>query len=188
MSVNGRRRTYGSAGGRLLDGCAGPPRRAIHPRDALRRSTLPVPGARGPASPANARAPYADAEPLSPFSPGPNVAERDVSDKPAYIRALGSRDRRSEQRWNAQAVALKAVDDLVVRTVRALHDRGNLRNTLLVFMSDNGLAVGEHRWSYKLTPRNRSGSPWLSATTPSRGARPPTLWRSTSISCRRSPR
>ena len=156
MSVNGRVRDYGSAA-------------ADYSTDVLARlaerfirgvpSDDPLFLFLAPAAPHHPHTPaprYAEAEPLIPFSPGPNVAERDVSDKPAYIRALGSQDRRSEQKWNAKAVALKAVDDLVVRTVRALRDRGTLRNTLLVFMSDNGLAVGEHRWSYKLTPYEES--------------------------------
>lgn len=156
MAVNGQRREYGS-------------KSADYSTDVLarlaERSIRETPSADplflflAPSAPHHPQTPaprYAGTEPKVPFEPGPNVPERDVSDKPAHIRALGPQDRRSEQKWNAKAVALKAVDDLVVRTVRALRDRGTLHNTVLVFTSDNGLAVGEHRWSYKLTPYEES--------------------------------
>jgi len=45
---------------------------------------------------------------------------------------------------------LMAVDDAVRRIVDALADTGRLHNTLLVFMSDNGLSMGEHRLRYKM--------------------------------------
>ena len=156
MSVNGRRREYGSAAADYsTDVLAGIAERFIRETPSGDPLFLFL----APSAPHHPQTPaprYAGTEPLKSFIPGPNVPELDVSDKPAYIRALGPQDRKSEEKWNAKAVALKAVDDLVVRTVRALHDRGNLRNTLLVFMSDNGLAVGEHRWSYKLTPYEES--------------------------------
>ena len=156
MSVDGELREFGSAAADYsTDVLAGIAERFIRGTPSGDPLFLFL----APSAPHHPQTPaprYAWTEPIIPFSPGPNVPERDVSDKPAYIRALGSQDRHSEQEWNAKAVALKAVDDLVVRTVRALRDRGNLRNTLLVFMSDNGLAVGEHRWSYKLTPYEES--------------------------------
>jgi N-acetylglucosamine-6-sulfatase len=40
--------------------------------------------------------------------------------------------------------ALMGVDDAVRRIVRILERTGRMSNTLLIFMSDNGLLVGEH--------------------------------------------
>ena len=156
LSVDGERREYGSrVADYSTDVLAGMAERFIHETPSGDPLFLFL----APSAPHHPQTPaprYVLDDPLTSFSPGPNVPERDVSDKPLYIRALGSQDRHPEQRWNAKAVALKAVDDLVVRTVRALRDRGHLRNTLIVFMSDNGLAIGEHRWNYKLTPYEES--------------------------------
>lgn len=44
----------------------------------------------------------------------------------------------------AQTRALLAVDDAVADLVRTLRETGRLRNTLFVFMSDNGYLWGEH--------------------------------------------
>jgi arylsulfatase A-like enzyme len=41
--------------------------------------------------------------------------------------------------------SLESVDEAVARTVQALRDAGRLDNTLIVFTSDNGLMLGEHR-------------------------------------------
>lgn len=99
----------------------------------------------------------AAAKPRTTFRPGPNIREPDVSDKPAYIRALPrGHVEGSLERWTQQVLTLRAVDDLVVRTVDALSARGRLDDTLIIFMSDNGTAVGEHRWQYKLTPYEES--------------------------------
>lgn len=96
----------------------------------------------------------------SDWQPGPNLPEDDVSDKPAYIRALGEgrsgRVLNGQQQWAEQVASLQAVDDMVVKVVRALQETGRLDDTLIVFTSDNGLAVGEHRWQYKLTPYEES--------------------------------
>jgi N-acetylglucosamine-6-sulfatase len=80
--------------------------------------------------------------------------EADVSDKPGWIRTrprLGSSGVQAAQTsWTLQHRTLLAVDDAVRRIVRALADTGRLHNTLLVFTSDNGLSLGEHRLHYKM--------------------------------------
>ena len=52
--------------------------------------------------------------------------------------------------------ALRAVDDIVLQVAQALRDTDRLEETLIVFTSDNGIAFGEHRWKYKLTPYEES--------------------------------
>ncbi len=99
-------------------------------------------------------------DPASGWQPGPNLPETDVSDKPAYVRALGGDASRQvldgRQRWAEQVTSLQAVDDMVVRVVHALRQTGRLDDTLIVFTSDNGIAIGEHGWTYKLTPYEES--------------------------------
>jgi N-acetylglucosamine-6-sulfatase len=87
----------------------------------------------------------------------PSFDEADVSDKPAYIQ---SRDlmsaRGAEHHLELEDEALQAVDRTVAAISKELRSSGRLNNTLLLFMSDNGLAFGEHRWPYKLVPYEES--------------------------------
>lgn len=96
----------------------------------------------------------------SAWEPGLNLPETDVSDKPAYIRALGpfgpERVLEARRAWAEQVAALRSVDTMVTRVVRALRETGRLDDTMIVFTSDNGIAVGEHGWTYKLTPYEES--------------------------------
>jgi arylsulfatase A-like enzyme len=79
----------------------------------------------------------------------PSFDEADVSDKPPAIR-----NRPRLKSWQVAALAsthrqrlasLVAVDEGVARIVGALRARDQLRNTLLIFTSDNGFMLGEHR-------------------------------------------
>jgi arylsulfatase A-like enzyme len=58
------------------------------------------------------------------------------------------------RRFHARIEALQAVDDLVERVVHTLSTTGELENTLIVFTSDNGFLLGQHRaigktWVYE---------------------------------------
>jgi N-acetylglucosamine-6-sulfatase len=101
--------------------------------------------------------------PHSPFTPAP----RDVNDFPGLgvprtpafnaqnlhppgwlgqrppLNASQIADLDSKFRERAQAV--QAVDDLIGRIEHTLRDRGVARNTYLVFSSDNGFHMGDHR-------------------------------------------
>lgn len=46
--------------------------------------------------------------------------------------------------------SLKSVDDGVERIVQALEDAGELENTIILFTSDNGYLLGEHRYQGKV--------------------------------------
>src|SRR5262245_32613668 len=89
---------------------------------------------------------------IEPWRP-PSYDERDVSDKPRWIRIRPPIDRAATDLFRQhQLESLLAVDDLVQGVVDALRDAGRLSNTLLVFTSDNAVAWGEHRLSAKDTP------------------------------------
>ena len=94
------------------------------------------------------------------WQPGPNLPETDVSDKPAYIQALKAvgpeRVLEAHEAWAEQVAALRSVDAMVTGVVRALRETGRLDEALIVFTSDNGIAIGEHGWTYKLTPYEES--------------------------------
>lgn len=96
-----------------------------------------------------------------PVSPRPSVGEADVSDKPAWVRALpglGAAERaglRDQHRRSFEA--LIAVDEAVRAILETLEARGDLDNTLIVYVSDNGFAFGEHRWVKKTCPYEECG-------------------------------
>lgn len=114
-------------------------------------------------------APHTPAEParrhldafddLEQFRP-PNYNETDVSDKPRHIRRLPLWTKDDRQRVDQfrrdQHGTLLAVDDAIGSIVGALAETGRLRNTMLVFTSDNGFLWGEHRLDGKLAPYEES--------------------------------
>jgi arylsulfatase A-like enzyme len=80
----------------------------------------------------------------------PSFNEADVSDKPSNVRdraaPLTEADVAQLQLdYEGRAGSLLAVDDHVGRLVATLRRTGQLRNTLIVFLSDNGWLQGEHR-------------------------------------------
>jgi len=89
---------------------------------------------------------------LSSYKPAmpPNVAEADVSDKPAWVRKLPST---AGTGWagykRKQMEMLMSLDDAVGAMLSALSDTGQLDNTIILFVSDNGLSGGSHRWTTK---------------------------------------
>lgn len=106
-----------------------------------------------PHNPATPEPRYATAfSDLEPWRP-PSYNEADVSDKPAWLRALKPLDATKQARKDAfridQYRTLLSVDDAVGELLRALEDSGRLQNTLIVFLSDNGMLYGEHRWGTK---------------------------------------
>ena len=79
----------------------------------------------------------------------PSFNERNMYDKPQVVA-----DRRRlspelaagvEENWRQENEALMAVDEGVAQIVEALRRNGQLDNTLIVFLSDNGFMHGEHR-------------------------------------------
>ncbi len=83
--------------------------------------------------------------------------EQDVSDKPEIIRAqepLDKVERRQIRDENQRSIeALQSVDEAVKWVYRALRETGKLDDTYIVFTSDNGFFLGQHRVSRgKLLP------------------------------------
>jgi N-acetylglucosamine-6-sulfatase len=79
----------------------------------------------------------------------PSFNEKDVSDKPPWIRKLpglsDARKAKIDNRAEKRAETLQALDDLVAGIVGRLNDRRVLSNTYIFFTSDNGWHGGEHR-------------------------------------------
>jgi N-acetylglucosamine-6-sulfatase len=83
----------------------------------------------------------------------PSLNEKDVSDKPKWVRRqkFVSRARIDASRQR-QLETLLAVDELVGRVIDAMHAGGRLDSALIVFTSDNAVGWGEHRLLGKNTP------------------------------------
>jgi N-acetylglucosamine-6-sulfatase len=81
----------------------------------------------------------------------PSFNERDVSDKPQWVRdqPLLSSTRKSELKLKRQErlTSMLAVSRNLARLKDELRQTGELSNTYLIFTSDNGYHLGEHRLS-----------------------------------------
>jgi len=75
--------------------------------------------------------------------------EHNVTDKPRFIRAadrLTPQEKRTYRvYYEKQLEALRSVDDGVGQIIQTLGQMGRLRNTYVIFTSDNGFFFGEHR-------------------------------------------
>jgi arylsulfatase A-like enzyme len=88
---------------------------------------------------------FLDARPSSFDDPAFN--EEDVADQPSYLRnavPASPADVRAEN--TARLQALQAVDRAVGSLVATLDQQGVLDDTYIVFTSDNGYSLGEHRF------------------------------------------
>ena len=91
-----------------------------------------------------------------------------MSDKPSYIQGRPVLNAKQidelDHEYRTRVEALLAVDEGVEGIVKALAERGDLANTYIFFMSDNGCLLGQHRWPRGKTCPTRSLSVyrWLS--------------------------
>jgi N-acetylglucosamine-6-sulfatase len=83
----------------------------------------------------------------TPIAQPSSFNEADVSDKPRWVRRLPLwNPAKSARMRRANYRALLAVDEAVRSIFRTLRARRTLRHTIVVFMTDNGFALGEHRF------------------------------------------
>jgi N-acetylglucosamine-6-sulfatase len=86
----------------------------------------------------------------------PSVDERNVSDKPAWVRRLRPVDAIERAGFIAdrrhEAETLLGVDDAVERIVDQLAADGALDRTVIFFLTDNGFSFGQHRIRGKRCP------------------------------------
>jgi N-acetylglucosamine-6-sulfatase len=79
----------------------------------------------------------------------PSFNERNVSDKPSLVRKTprldGAHVARLRTIYRSRLESLLAVDDLVRGLIHELRATGELDRTYIVFTSDNGFMLGQHR-------------------------------------------
>lgn len=91
---------------------------------------------------------FADAE-LPTRSKLMSYDEKRVDDKPTFLRNYPLLPDKTEQQildsYRGRLASLLSVDEAIGAIVRQLKDTGELDNTYLMFVSDNGYFFGEHR-------------------------------------------
>ena len=84
-----------------------------------------------------------------PMPVPPSVVERNVSDKPGWVRKLRQVDAAARagfiQDRRHEAETLLGVDDAIERIVDQLRASGELEHTVILFLTDNGYSFGQHR-------------------------------------------
>jgi N-acetylglucosamine-6-sulfatase len=79
----------------------------------------------------------------------PSFGEADVSDKPAFIRELPPLSQKQigylEYEYRKRIASLQAVDDMVESIIATLRDTNQLDDTYVIYSSDNGFHLGQHR-------------------------------------------
>ncbi len=86
----------------------------------------------------------------------PAYNEANVRDKPSFVRKQPRIHKGKRENilnvYRARLRALQAVDEAVQRMVAKLRQTDELANTLIIFTSDNGYLMGEHRLRGKNQP------------------------------------
>ncbi len=81
-----------------------------------------------------------------PYRP-PNFMEEDISDKPQYLQDLNPISvEKIDITYKQILRSLLSVDDGVASVLAALDKTGLNEKTIIVYMTDNGLTVGDHRF------------------------------------------
>jgi N-acetylglucosamine-6-sulfatase len=102
-----------------------------------------------PHDPATPEPKYAGAFATVPLPIDPSFNEKNVKDKPGWIRAIRRFGpgliAKIQARYQHRLETLLSVDDAVERIVGELSAKGMLGNTYLIFTSDQGFMQGQHR-------------------------------------------
>jgi N-acetylglucosamine-6-sulfatase len=78
----------------------------------------------------------------------PSLNETSMSDKPSWLRGIPKQDLTTlDEVYQKRLRSLLAVDDLITALIQTLERTGQLENTYIIFTSDNGYHLGEHRLS-----------------------------------------
>jgi N-acetylglucosamine-6-sulfatase len=86
----------------------------------------------------------------------PAFDEDNIEDKPRHMKRIprfGSATVSAiDNEYRNSLRALQAVDEMIEKVVQALTAQGEIENTAIVFMADNGFSNGAHRFTDKTAP------------------------------------
>ncbi len=107
---------------------------------------LPTYAPHGPATPGPK---YENAFPDAKAPRSPAYNEQDVADKPQWVQNMpplaAKQQTMIDELYRKRIQSLQSVDDLIENVINTLKDVGKLDNTYVIFTSDNGFHLGEHR-------------------------------------------
>lgn len=86
----------------------------------------------------------------------PAVKEKNRSDKPGWVKNQNTSPHEGKISYKGQYRMLKSVDDMVKRIMTSLRQLDETRDTLVVFISDNGYSWAEHGLDRKFSPYTQS--------------------------------
>jgi arylsulfatase A-like enzyme len=102
-----------------------------------------------PHDPADPSPGHAGAFAGAPLPIDASFNEKNVKDKPGWIRVIrrfgGGLISKIQARYQRRLETLLSVDDAIEKIVNELQAKGALDNTYLIFTSDNGFMQGQHR-------------------------------------------
>jgi N-acetylglucosamine-6-sulfatase len=102
-----------------------------------------------PHDPADPSPSHAGAFAGTPLPIDASFNEKNVKDKPGWIRVIrrfgGGLISKIQARYERRLETLLSVDDAIERIVNELDAKGMLGNTYIIFTSDNGFMQGQHR-------------------------------------------
>jgi arylsulfatase A-like enzyme len=87
---------------------------------------------------------YADAE-VGAWEGTPSTRESDRSDKPPWVRSMSFTLAEARKVRTPQLRTLRSVDEMVAAVMTHVQALGELRDTLVIYTSDNGYLWGDHR-------------------------------------------
>ena len=91
------------------------------------------------------------------IAPGAKARVEDMSDKTPFLRRFPAFDHeRADLFWQRMLEAIQGVDRMVGAVRTELEDQGEWDETILIFTSDNGYMLGEHRLWAKDVPYEES--------------------------------
>jgi N-acetylglucosamine-6-sulfatase len=106
-------------------------------------------GTKAPHDPPEVADRYKDRFATTPLPKPSNFNEADVSDKPQWVRSRSLLSQTQideiEREYRARLRSMLSVEDLLKETIATLQETGELSNTYIVFTSDNGYHMGNHR-------------------------------------------
>ena len=106
-------------------------------------------GTKAPHEPAIPAARHEDAFANAPLPRSPSFNEKYISDKPGWLRdnppLNAEQISRMQGLYRNRLRSMLAVDEMIGSLVSELREAGELDDTYIVFTSDNGFHMGEHR-------------------------------------------
>ena len=106
--------------------------------------------------------------PVPPPTISPSVGQSDMSGIYKVVRLHAKAKTFDTRVWDGEIRMLRTVDSEVAQLREALDAEGDLDNTIVMYVSDNGLLLGEHRLEGKRLPYLEATSVPFAVTAPGR--------------------